>query len=330
MDGLRGIFTPLRCAVYPIVTPRRLSGSLLSETLAENQGSPWAAWGRPPVPPRRDPADHRGRGSLAIELPEDVAWVLGTLGFQWIFLDEDTFREAGSSFRTLSSDLTEAKNSSDAAAKSVLEANRGSSIDAFGTAWDQLSGTHVRRLIEVCGIFADVLDGAADAIVVAKLAVIAQVVAAAATFAAAVAGSIFTLGLSDALGAAAEVGYQTIIREALKELEHALIEQAKYIAEQEVLSVLEGVVSSIIGQGLGDSLGVSHGFSTTAALDAGWKSGVANAEGVYRAYTNPKFLAQNVGGMALGSAVGSGRSAFGGGEGANEPSESGADGSDGE
>ena len=249
---------------------------------------------------------------MAIELPEDVAWVLGTLGFQWIFLDEDKFRSAADSYRTLATDLTDSKHTSDAAARSVLEANRGQAIEAFGSSWNQLSGTHVQRLIDVCGVFADVLDGAADAIVVAKLAVIAQVIAAAATFAAAVASSIFTLGLSDAIGAAAEAGYQELIREALKELEHALLEQAKYIAEHEVLSVLEGVASSIVGQGLGDALGVSSGFSTKAALEAGWQSGVANAKGIYAAYTNPKFLAQNAGAMVLGSAVGAGRSAAGG------------------
>ena len=74
------------------------------------------------------------------------------------------FRAAADSFRTLSSELTDAKNTSDTAAKSVLEANRAKAIDAFGTSRNQLSGNHVRRLIEVCGVFADVLEGACSPI----------------------------------------------------------------------------------------------------------------------------------------------------------------------
>lgn len=252
---------------------------------------------------------------MAIELPDDVAWALGALGFQWIFLDEDKFRSAADSFRTLASDLTASKGDADAAARSILQANQGDAVDAFGTAWDKLSNSHVKDLIEVCGVFAEVLSGAADAVVVAKLAVIAQVIAAAAAFAAAVAGSFLTLGLSDALGAAAEFGFKEAIQEALKDLEHALLEQAMYLARQEVLSVVEGVLSNIIGQGLGDALGISSGFSTTAALSAGWQSGLANAKGLYHAYTNPKFLAADGGQMLLGAAVGTGKSAFGGGEG---------------
>ena len=264
---------------------------------------------------------------MAIELPDDIAWVLGALGYQWIFLDEDKFHSAADSFRTLASDLSSSKADADGVAKSIIAANKGDAIDAFGTAWDKLSNSHVKDLIDVCGVFADVLSGVGDAITVAKLAILAQVVAAAAAFAAAAVGTIFTLGLSDALGAAAEVGFKELIQRAIDELERAVEQQALYIAKQEVLSVVEGVLANIIGQGLGDALGIGSGFSATSALDAGWQSGVANAKGLYKAYTNPKFLAADAGQMLLGAAVGTGKSAFGGGasegEGSPSPDEAG-------
>lgn len=262
---------------------------------------------------------------MAIELPGDVVWVLGVLGFQWINLDEDKFRAAGDSYRTLASDLDSAKAQGDKAAQSILEVNKGDGVDAFGQAWEKLSASHVKDLITACQVFADVLDGAAGAIEVAKGIVIAQVLAAAAAFAAAAATAVFTLGMSELADMAATVGIKELIREALHELEHALIEQAKYVAENEVLSVLEGVASSIIDQGLGNALGVSHGFSASAALGSGWQSGVANAEGLAAAYTNPEFLAQDAAGMLGSAAIGTARSSFGGkGEGSG-PAEGGGE-----
>jgi hypothetical protein len=270
-----------------------------------------------------------GEMALAIELPEDIAWVLGALGFQWIFLDEDKFHSAADSFRTLASDLSSSKSDADGAAQTIISGNKGDAIDAFGTAWDKLSNSHVKDLIDVCGVFADILGGIGDAITVAKVAILAQVVAAAAAFAAAAVGTIFTLGLSDALGAAAEIGFKELIQQAIDELERAVEQQALYLAKQEVLSVVEGVLSNIIGQGLGDALGVSSGFSASSALDAGWKSGVSNAEGLYKAYTNPKFLASDAGQMLLGAGVGTAKSAFGG-EGDGEGAPSGDEGGGGE
>ena len=44
-------------------------------------------------------------------------------------------------------------------------------------------------------------------------------------------GTIFTLGLSDALGAAAEIGFKELIQRAISELERAVEQQALYLAK---------------------------------------------------------------------------------------------------
>jgi uncharacterized protein YukE len=236
-------------------------------------------------------------------------WVLGVLGFQWVNIDEDKVREAGQSYRTLGSDLSAAKSRGDTGAQSLIQVNKGQAVDAFGAAWEKLSHSHVKDLITACDVFADVLEGVAVAVEVAKGIILAQVIIAAAAFAEAAATAIFTLGLSALADLAVTQGIKEIIRIALKDLEHALIQQAKMVAEQEVLAVIESVASNIIDQGLGDALGVSHGFSVGAAVGAGWQAGVANAKGIAAAYTDPKFLAEDAAGMLASSAVGGVRGA---------------------
>lgn len=247
---------------------------------------------------------------MGLELPGDVAWVLGILGFRWINLDEDRFRQAGSSFRTLGADLEAAKGRADPAARSIMQANKGQAVDAFAAAWEKLSHSHAKDLITACEMVADVLDGAAAAIEVAKGIVIAEVIAAAAAFAAATASAVFTLGLSELADMAVTQGFKEAIRIALEDLEHALVQQAKMIAEQEVLTVIEGVASNIIDQGLGNVLGVDHGFNAGAALNAGRRSAVAGAKGIGAAYTDPKFLLQDGAGLLASSAVSGMRGSF--------------------
>jgi uncharacterized protein YukE len=250
---------------------------------------------------------------VSIELPGDVVWVLGVLGFQWVNIDEDKVRAAAQSYRTLSSDLGAAKSRGDSGARSLIEVNKGEAVDAFGAAWEKLSNSHVKDLITACDVFVDVLEGVAVAVEVAKGIILAQVLIAAAAFAEAAATAIFTLGLSGLADLAVTQGIKELIRVALKDLEHALVQQAKMVAEQEVLSVLEAVASNIIDQGLGDALGVSHGFSVGAAASAGWQAGVSNAKSLAAAYTDPTFLAEDAAGMLASAGAGGVRSKVGGG-----------------
>jgi hypothetical protein len=250
---------------------------------------------------------------MSIVLPGELSWVLNMLGFQWPNVDEDKFREMAGDFRDLAGSVDSAAARHESAAQLLTSSNAGEAIDAFAahSGHTQLNLGHLKN---AAGIVADILDGLAIAVEVAKAAVIAQLVALAAEIAAAAAASVVTFGLSNAADLAATAATRITVRAILDELEQQVKNYLKQVVENTVFSALEGFIANAVQQGLGDYIGTSSGFSVSSAAKAGLAAGVSSVEDTAQSWTTPGGIAQNLAGMGAG-AIQSHRHGSGGAEG---------------
>jgi hypothetical protein len=233
---------------------------------------------------------------VSVVLPSELAWVLNLLGFNWPNIDEDKLRAAAASDRRLAARAVLAHTHVGNAAHVITTRNAGKSIDAFSSHSGKVS-VHLGRLREVYGLSADALDIMADIVEGAKIAVVAQLAALATELAAAAAGTILTLGISDAAGAAATAVTRITVQQLLDELERGVISAAEGIVISGAVAALSASTAALGGQLVSDYVGTGHGVSAAAAADAG----TAAAAGTARALSDPEMAGTSV---ATGAAVG--------------------------
>jgi hypothetical protein len=184
---------------------------------------------------------------MSVVLPEDLAWVLNLLGFNWPNIDEDELRAAAAADRRLAARAAAAQGHADAAREIIVSRNAGISIDAFSAHAGKVS-VHLGRLRQVYELTADALDAIALVVEGAKAAVVAQLVVLAGEIAAAAAASIFTFGLSDAAGLAATALTRITVQQILDELERQVISLAEMLAVSEAVSALAASAASLAGR----------------------------------------------------------------------------------
>jgi hypothetical protein len=205
---------------------------------------------------------------MSIMLPSDLAWVLNLLGFNWPNIDEDKLRACAATDRKLAARCDTAQAHTDAATTIITTRNKGKAASAFGSRGKKVS-VHLDRLKTVYDVTADALDAIADVVEGAKIAVIAQLVFLAGEIAAAAAATIFTFGISDALGLAATAATKITVQGILDELEDQVVKFAEMVAVGAALNALLASVASLAEQATSDYVGTGHGVSLTAAANAG-------------------------------------------------------------
>ncbi len=188
---------------------------------------------------------------MSVVLPEDLAWVLNLLGFNWPNIDEDQLRAAAAADRRLAQQAETARGHADAAQEIITSRNAGVSVDAFSAHASKVS-VHLGRLAQVYDLTADALDAIALVVEGAKIAVVGQLAALAAEIAAAAAATIFTFGLSDAVGLAATALTRISVQEILDELENQVIALAEGLAVSEAVSALAASAASLAGKAVSD------------------------------------------------------------------------------
>jgi hypothetical protein len=233
---------------------------------------------------------------MSVVLPSDLAWVLNLLGFNWPNVDEDKLRSAAATDRRLAARADTANGHVGTAAHVITSRNAGKSIEAFSSHSGKVS-VHLDRLREVYELSADALDVMADIVEGAKIAVVGQLAALAIEIGSAAAGTILTLGLSDAAGLAATALTKITVQEILDGLERGVISAAEGIVISGAVSALSASTASLGSQLVGDYVGTGHGVSASAAADAG----TAAAAGTARAFTDPAIAGTTV---AAGAAEG--------------------------
>ncbi|MCL2582817.1 MAG: hypothetical protein FWE35_10210 [Streptosporangiales bacterium] len=226
---------------------------------------------------------------MTIMLPDELAWILNMLGFNWPNIDEDELTASAKDHRQMKAKVEQAAAKGRASAGKVGAANEGKSVDAFKSRWGNVSEPHLGHLAEVHGLLADGLDVLAGVVVAAKTAVIVQLAELAAEVASAAAASVVTFGISDAAGLAATALTRIAVRDILKELEK---QAGKFVEQMLLCEAFQGLMATtgnLASQEIGNYIGTQHGISLSKAGAAGEKSvadgakSMANAPGVAQA-----------------------------------------------
>ncbi|MFD8702173.1 WXG100 family type VII secretion target [Kitasatospora sp. NPDC059648] len=172
---------------------------------------------------------------MAIELPHDVVTLLNLIGIKWPTVNEDKVRDFAHHVRQFAKDVEATHGHSSATVKQVGESYEGESYEALAKKWAAASNDHFDEIVQACHTVATALDVAADTIVAAKVATIAELTVLAAAFIADQAAAVATFGLAEVAVVA--------IEETAKRLVNALVQQL----EQHIIAeVIEAAISPLI------------------------------------------------------------------------------------
>ncbi|WP_234018926.1 MULTISPECIES: WXG100 family type VII secretion target [unclassified Streptomyces] len=188
------------------------------------------------------------------------------MGLNWPQVNEDAVREFAGHVRTFAGDIGSSQEQASATIQAMAACYQGSSYDRLAETWSRLASSHMTELMQGCEVAAVALDIAADLIVAAKMAVIAQLVFVAIQLAAAAAAAVFTLGAA----AAAEAALIQVTKKVVNELlERALEEIVAHLAAQAVEPLEEIVGRALKGLVLKGVEAASDAIADSAGAGAG-------------------------------------------------------------
>ncbi|KPI00659.1 hypothetical protein OK074_5752 [Actinobacteria bacterium OK074] len=196
---------------------------------------------------------------MSLTLPSELVWVLDLLGYSWPEVDEEALHEVAETWRSFGSELAEIQAQGQALAGNVVAYNTGTAVDGFSKAWGAYTGangqdSYLPDAKTACEVIALAFDAAAVAVLTAKLAVIAQLVALAVEIIAAQASAPFTFGLSEVGALGATQATRVIVRELLdklkrevmeavtKAMEHATVDAVKKLAKEQLEKITKDKV----------------------------------------------------------------------------------------
>ncbi|MCX9193441.1 hypothetical protein C3Y87_18975 [Carbonactinospora thermoautotrophica] len=169
---------------------------------------------------------------MSILLPGELVTVLDLLGFTWPQADEDKLEDCARAWRDFADEVEHVLADADRVARAVVAENHGASIAAFEDYWPRLGGGsgQLCEAADAARLVAEVLEGFADAVRVAKGLVLAQLGLAAASLAA------------GPLSAVAQQGFRLAIRKALDELLERVVTSLLPRLKSEVGEVFERIL----------------------------------------------------------------------------------------
>ncbi|WP_063807386.1 hypothetical protein [Streptomyces caeruleatus] len=188
---------------------------------------------------------------MSLTLPGELVWVLDLLGYTWPEVDEEALHKVAETWRAFGDELEEIQREGEGLARTVVAHNFGTAIDGFSKDWGAYTGAngedrYLPDAKTACEVIAFAFDAAAVAVLTAKLAVIAQLVALAIEIIAAQAAAPFTFGLSELGALGATQATRLIVRELLdrlkrevmeavtKAMEHATMDAVKKMAKEQL------------------------------------------------------------------------------------------------
>ncbi|GAA5006065.1 hypothetical protein [Kitasatospora paranensis] len=192
---------------------------------------------------------------MSIELPDELVWVMNLLGLNWPDVDEDEMREWASHVREFAAGLQEAHDDTHGVLQGLGDAYQGASYEALVERWGRASSEHMTVLVDYCGVLATGLEIAAVGIVAAKGAVIAELIAMAAEFAAEQAAAVATLGLAEAANVVIIEAGKRIVNAILDQIEQEIIGQLVSMAIEPFQAAIEQAVSGLVFEGVEAALG---------------------------------------------------------------------------
>jgi hypothetical protein len=206
---------------------------------------------------------------MGVVLPNELVWVLGSIGVTWPNIDEDELRKAGQEFRTLSADLSQHRSGALAEIEQMLHVNSSRSLKVFQALWEKVVKGHLSDLEEGLNILAQAMDVCADIVEGMKVAAIAELAAFAAETAADAAAAVATFGIA----AAGEIALEQLTERLVNGIIQQAIQQVEYQIKQALLApVIDTLTSAGINlaeQLVGNALGVDDGIDVGSIMSAG-------------------------------------------------------------
>ncbi|MBS2963325.1 WXG100 family type VII secretion target [Actinocrinis puniceicyclus] len=196
---------------------------------------------------------------MSIELPGEVVWFLNLIGVQWPNVDEDQVRAFAGHVRDFATNLDSTHQAATSTIQQMSSAYTGNSYEQLVETWARMSNDHMKELVESCHVVATALDVAADAIVAAKVAAIAELVALVASFVADQAAAVLTFGAAEAAEALVIEAGKKLINALIQQLEQQIIGQVIEAAVGPLEQVVERALGGLVFKGLEGALGVSAG-----------------------------------------------------------------------
>jgi hypothetical protein len=223
---------------------------------------------------------------MSLTLPDEVAWVLGLLGYEWPEADEDKIVQTADAWRAFGAEVARLEEAGMTAAGAVRAANSGDASEAFEKEWQKYAGDgylgDAKFMAETIAIALDVV---AVNVVISKVSVIAQLIALAFEIAAAQAAAPFTFGLSEAGAVGATQVTRVIVRRVLKELEEVIVETITKTLKEASLQALKdmvkqavtdaakeaatGMAQNLVEQGVKVNFGAQSGFDLKGVATEG-------------------------------------------------------------
>lgn len=187
---------------------------------------------------------------MAIELPDELVWVMNLIGVNWPQVNEDKVREFAGHVRQFASNIDSTHQAATGTVRQMAEHYQAASYEQLVERWAAMSSDHMNELVMVCNTSATVLDVAADAIVAAKLAVITELGIMAAEFVATQAAAVATLGAAEAAEALLIEATKRVVNALLQQLEQQIVGQLVEQALGPLEQVVERAVSGLVFQGV--------------------------------------------------------------------------------
>lgn len=203
---------------------------------------------------------------MSIELPGEVAWFLGVIGITWPAINEDQVRVFAQHVRTFADNIDGTHQAASATIRQMGTAYQGSSYEQLVATWARMSNDHMRELVDACHTVATAVDGAADAIVAAKLAAIGELAAMAAAFVADQAAAAATFGLAEAGEGLVVEGAKKLINRLVNQLEQHILGEVIGKAVTPLEQVVQRAVGGLVFDGAASALGVSAGGAASSGF----------------------------------------------------------------
>ncbi|MEU9658858.1 PE-PGRS family protein [Streptomyces chartreusis] len=188
---------------------------------------------------------------MSLTLPGELAWVLDLLGYNWPEADEEALHQVAETWRAFGAELEKIEAQGEGLARTVVASNFGTAMEGFSKDWGAYTGangedSYLPDAKTACDVIAFAFDAAAVAVLTAKLAVIAQLIALAIEIIAAQAAAPFTFGLSEVGALGATQATRLIVRELLDRLKKEVMEAVTKAMEHATMDALKKVAKKVV------------------------------------------------------------------------------------
>ncbi len=135
---------------------------------------------------------------MGMQLPAELASLLGMLGYDWPESDEEKLFDLAGAWTGMADTISGSVEELNAAARTIVDNNSGGDIDAFASEWDdeESAGRNIADTMDPSNVIGIGLMVAAGVVLALKIQVIVQLALLALQIAQAIATAAVTFGAS--------------------------------------------------------------------------------------------------------------------------------------